>query len=1064
MVNLNVKGGPGGNTFNVDSLPDAIVTLNTGASATIDPNSPSPNTVNVQDTSNIANQDALIINGQGLDTINLAPSVAINVIGTTKLLNAGVSMMINATGPGDRVTLTNSAASTGSINGGVMAAGPVALTIDDSADTTARVVLVSDGVISGLLPAPVDYSPDDVASLTIIGAGRLDTLNVNAGKQGPVSVVPGIGVGAGTITIDSGPPLNYQNMGAVNVTNAADLPLSVQSSTVQTTTNDVPTEGKSFPFLVASFLDSDPNARSNNYTAVIDWGDGSSTSPGSIAAQGFVGGLPLFDVTANHNYHDAGTYQVVVTITDLGTAAVPSLINGIPVTVTDLGTGAVRTGAVVQVDLVSNGAIPAAHTDTNLVDAWGIAASPTGPFWVGDRGTGLATTYDGSGNPQSTTVTIPPPTGGSPPSSPTGVAFNPHSGAGSSVFDLVPGNTNTSAVFLFDTEDGTISGWNQNVSPSMATLVVNNSAAGALYTGLAVADNGGSTFLYAANFHSGQVEVYSQVFAPAGSFTDSSLPADYAPYNITNIGGNLYVTYAQQDAARQSPVPGLGRGFVDVFSPAGKLLSRLASNAPLDEPWGVALAPSDFGQYSGDLLVANHGDGQIDAFDPTTGAFVGPFLDVNGQAITIDGLRGLSFGNGATAGASNVLFFTAGPAGGTQGLVGSLTPQVLVSQGPDTTQAMGTVAILEAALKASVVNVSAVEGNPFVGVVANFTDDNPFSQPGDFTATINWGDGSTPSAGQVIAGNGVGAFLVVVNGNQAHTYTDEIGSPVHPQPYNISVTISETDGAASVSAAGFASVADASLVSATGVDPSGAVFEGNPLAAAPITLATFVDNNPLATPADYIANGVAGAALINWGDGSTSLGAVVATGETPLGEGFAVTGNHTYLKVGPSSVQITVNDIGGKFDQHGRQRPRPRRPPDGRSGGWPGGRRGYRLGECRGRVDRHAGDLHRRQSLRTGDRLQGHRRLGRRHERIGQCDRGRRGIRRRRLAQVRRSGGLHLDGHRGRQRRRRRRRQGDHPGDRRHRRRAPDRRDGQPAHRGRRDVPLGGHSRHLHRR
>ena len=118
-------------------------------------------------------------------------------------------------------------------------------------------MLVSDGVISGLLPVPVDYSPDDVASLTIIGAGRLDTLNVNAGKQGPVSVVPGIGVGAGTITIDSGPPLNYQNIGAVNVTNAADLPLSVQSSTVQTTTGDVPTEGKSFPFLVASFLDSD---------------------------------------------------------------------------------------------------------------------------------------------------------------------------------------------------------------------------------------------------------------------------------------------------------------------------------------------------------------------------------------------------------------------------------------------------------------------------------------------------------------------------------------------------------------------------------------------------------------------------------------------------------------------------------------------------------------------------------------------------------------------------------------------------------------------------------------
>jgi hypothetical protein len=211
------------------------------------------------------------------------------------------------------------------------------------------------------------------------------------------------------------------------------------------------------------------------------------------------------------------------------------------------------------------------------------------------------------------------------------------------------------------------------------------------------------------------------------------------------------------------------------------------------------------------------------------------------------------------------------------------------------------------------VSVSAVEGNPFVGVVANFTDADPLSQPSDFAALIDWGDGSAPTAGVVVAGNGLGAYLVIVDAAHAHTYTDETGSALHPQPYNISVKISETDGSgASVMVDGFANVADASLISATGIDPTGAALEGNPLAAAPITLATFIDSNPLATPADYIANGVTGAALINWGDGSTSLGAIVDTGPTPLGESFAVTGDHTYDKVGPSTITISVVDIGGK--------------------------------------------------------------------------------------------------------------------------------------------------------
>jgi uncharacterized protein (TIGR03118 family) len=888
---MNVKGGEGGNTFTVAGLPDAIVNLGTGAGATIDPSNPNPNTVNIQDTTDPANNNLLNVNGQGLDTINLSPGVGVNVTGSTKLLTIPISMTIHAPGPNDVVTFTNS--STGSINGPVQvvaAPASTALTLDDSNDPNARTVTITQGVITGLVPAAINYDPDDITSLTIIGGTRYATLNINASKHGPVSVVPGANTGSGTVTIDTQPPLIYANAVAVNVTNAADQDLIPQGGPVMTTTGDLPLEGKSLPYLVASFVDDDPNARSGNFTAVVDWGDGSPMAPASISSQGFLDGQPLFDVTASHLYAEAGTYPVVVHITDLGTAAVPSIIAGIPVTETDLGGSGLTTGTVAQVNLVSNGPIPASNTDPNLVDAWGIAASPTGPLWVGDRGTGLATVYDGSGTPGSPVVTIP---GGSP----TGVAFNPVSGA----FDLSPGDPSTSAVFLFVNEAGMISGWNPGVSPATAITTVDNSAAGAVYTGLAVADNGGSEFLYAANFHSGMVEMYGPDFSAAGSFTDSTLPPGYAPYNVADIGGDLYVTFAKQDAAGRNPVAGLGNGYIDVFSPSGVMLSRFASNAPLDEPWGMALAPSNFGQFSGDLLVANHGDGRILAFDPATGAYLGPFIDGSNQPVVIDGLHGLIFGNGGSAGATNTLFFTAGPVGGSQGLLGTLTP------------APNTATIGEAALSGSAAGVSAVEGNPFVGVVANFTDANPLSQASDFSAMIDWGDGSPPSAGEVLTGNGLGAYIVFVDGALAHTYTDETGSPLHPQPYNISVAIAETDGSgASVHVAGFANVADAGLVSATGVDPTGVTFEGNPLAAGPITLATFIDGNPLATPADYIANGVAGAATINWGDGSTSLGTIVDTGPTALGESFAVTGNHTYLKVGPSSISISVVDIGGK--------------------------------------------------------------------------------------------------------------------------------------------------------
>src|SRR5262249_22181282 len=160
--------------------------------------------------------------------------------------------------------------------------------------------------------------------------------------------------------------------------------LTTQNKKVETATGDLATEGKALPFLVASFTDDDPNARSSNFTAMINWGDGSPTFPGSIASDGFVNGKPIFLVTANPNYAEAGTYPVVVSITDLGTGAVPSILAGIPVTFTDLGGSALKTGSVAQVNLVSDGSIPAAHSDSQLKDPWGIAFSPTGPLWVGD--------------------------------------------------------------------------------------------------------------------------------------------------------------------------------------------------------------------------------------------------------------------------------------------------------------------------------------------------------------------------------------------------------------------------------------------------------------------------------------------------------------------------------------------------------------------------------------------------------------------------------------------------------------------------------------------------------
>lgn len=301
-----------------------------------------------------------------------------------------------------------------------------------------------------------------------------------------------------------------------------------------------------------------------------------------------------------------------------------------------------------QTNLVSDVPILAAVTDANLVNPWGIASSPTSPFWVSNNGTGLSTLYNGAGQIQSLVVTIPS------PSNPTGVVFNGNSSSFS-------GDR-----FLFATEGGTIAGWQGGTTA--ATRVITT---GAVYTGLAMGNNGSDDFLYAANFSASNIDVFNSTFAPAslaGNFLNPTLPVGYAPFNIQNLGGNLYVTYAKQNESG---------GYVSKFDLNGSLELNFNSGGIVDSPWGLALAPANFGDFSNTLLVGNHGDGHINAFDPTSGVSKGTLKDVLGNPIAIDGLWGLIFGNGGNGGDVNTLYFTAGPSTvpvNDRSLFGSLAP------------------------------------------------------------------------------------------------------------------------------------------------------------------------------------------------------------------------------------------------------------------------------------------------------------------------------------------------------------------------------------------------------
>ncbi len=316
-------------------------------------------------------------------------------------------------------------------------------------------------------------------------------------------------------------------------------------------------------------------------------------------------------------------------------------------------------------NLTSDIGLAANNLDTNLADAWGMSISPTGPWWVSDRKTGLSTLYDGNGVPQSLVVTIPPGSG-SGTGSPTGTVYN-----GTSDFKIHQQTT----PFLFCTLDGTISGW---YIGTIAFIAVNNNANGAVYTGMALASAGGANYIYVANLNSGAIEVYNgsyqlHSFGP-NAFVDTSLPAGYAPFNIQLVGSNLVVTYAKQNASKTFVVPGIGQGYVDVYDTSGNLLTHIQHNLFMNAPWGAVQAPASFSGFANDLLIGQFGSGAISAYNLSTGAWIGNVLDGNFLPIKLNGLWALTFGNGSGGGPASTLYFTSGPYLGNHGIFGSMVP------------------------------------------------------------------------------------------------------------------------------------------------------------------------------------------------------------------------------------------------------------------------------------------------------------------------------------------------------------------------------------------------------
>lgn len=356
--------------------------------------------------------------------------------------------------------------------------------------------------------------------------------------------------------------------------------------------------------------------------------------------------------------------------------------SGVPKTVTQFA----DTALVVNSKQVIATAVA---VDANLQNPWGIAFAPGAPFWIANNNNNTSTLYSGTGQvltsavtgSTTTAISIPPSAAGVP-ANPTGQVFN-----GGGGFNIMTGNGLESALFIFDGEGGTIAGWAKDSGSATVTAYDDgnvNGPAHAVYKGLALATLNGATFLYATDLHNNKVDVFDTNFlkpaAMQGKFVDPTMPAGFAPFGITAVNGQLYVTYAMQDSAKFDEVAGAGLGYIDIFDLSGNFVSRFASAGALDAPWGIAVAPAGFATLQGQVLVGNFGDGTINAFMPngtSLATSTGPLTNAAGQALAFPGLWSLVFGNGDADKPAATLFYTAGFSNQTDGVFGSITASVM---------------------------------------------------------------------------------------------------------------------------------------------------------------------------------------------------------------------------------------------------------------------------------------------------------------------------------------------------------------------------------------------------
>lgn len=350
----------------------------------------------------------------------------------------------------------------------------------------------------------------------------------------------------------------------------------------------------------------------------------------------------------------------------LGLFATSALAKPIPLSDSQLGQIAAGNGFTVINEISDTNTEGVNPPDPLLVNSWGLAEAPAGgPLWVANNGTGTSTLYNFNTFAKiPLNVTIPGVDGAQ--SAPTGVVFTTLAGKSFGVRNNGQGGH---SLFVFDSEDGIISGWAPTLSLTQAFVAVDQSASGAVFKGLAYFDPGrnAGAMIYAADFTQNKVEMFNQAFQQVGAFTDSSLPPGYAPFNAQQLNGKIYVTFALRGDGIDEQ-HGAGLGFVDVFTPAGQKIATLVSNGPLNAPWGLTIAPASFGKLAGALLVGNFGDGKINAFDPSTGAFLGQVTSPGGAQVVIDGLWAL------TPGPDGTVVFSSGPDDESHGLVGVLAP------------------------------------------------------------------------------------------------------------------------------------------------------------------------------------------------------------------------------------------------------------------------------------------------------------------------------------------------------------------------------------------------------